>query len=216
MNRTRITRSPCFEVEAGIERISADQISVNLLNQRLSAFYFFISFSLLISGCASSLSSVYDFDYPLTTKTAKSNSTRLQIQIPQGWFVGEDNEFKTTDIWLIKEDYSATIKFVAISLDDETTDNFASDELGKIVELNKVLLKAKLAKNFKGFTNEETFSSSSTVFSAYQYLDEKDEPVRTVVFKNDSKYYEVTAFALKSANPAEVFKAQNSVLASLK
>lgn len=121
-----------------------------------------------------------------------------------------------TDIWLVKDDYSATIKFVAVTLDDETAESFASDELGKVVELNKVLLKAKLGKNFKGFANEETFNSNSTVFSAYQYLDEKDEPVRTVVFKNDSKFYEVTAFALKSANPAEIFKAQNSVLASLK
>ena len=167
-------------------------------------------------ACSGGFSSVYDFDYPLTTKTAKSNSTRLQIQIPQGWFVAEDNEYKTTDIWLVKEDYSATIKFVTVSLDDETAESFASDELGKVVELNKVLLKAKLDKNFKGFTNEETFSSNSTVFSAYQYLDEKEEPVRTIVFKNDSKYYEVTAFALKSANLAEIFKAQNSVLASLK
>ncbi len=167
-------------------------------------------------ACSGSLSSIYDFDYPLTTKTAKSNFTRLQIQIPQGWFVAEDNEFKTTDIWLVKEDYSATIKFVAISLDDETTENFASDELGKVVELNKILLKAKLGKNFTGFTNEEIFSSNYSVFNAYQYLNEKDEPVRTVIFKNDSKYYEVTAFALKSANPAEIFKAQNSVLASLK
>lgn len=176
----------------------------------------FLLLLLTIFGCASSLSSVYDFDYPLSNKTAKSNSTRLQIQIPQGWFVGEDNEFKTTDIWLVKEDYSATIKFITISLDDETTENFASDELGKVVELNKVLLKAKLGKNFRGFTTEETFSSNSTVFNAYQYLDDKGEPVRTVVFKNDSKYYEVTAFALKSANPTEIFKAQNSVLASLK
>jgi hypothetical protein len=167
-------------------------------------------------ACSGGFSSVYDFDYPLTNKTAKSNSTRLQIQIPQGWFVAEDNEFKTTDIWLVKEDYSATIKFVTITVDDETAENFASDELGKIVELNKVLLKAKLGKNFKGFTNEETFSSNSSVFNAYQYLDEKEEPVRTAVFKNDSKFYEVTAYALKSANPAEIFKAQNSVLASIK
>ncbi|MBI3125004.1 MAG: hypothetical protein HYZ10_11430 [Ignavibacteriales bacterium] len=183
-----------------------------------SVYTFFVLVPLLIvlSSCSSGLSSVYDFDYPLTTKTAKSNSTRLQIQIPQGWYVGEDNEFKTTDIWLVKEDYSATIKFVAVTLDDETAESFASDELGKVVELNKILLKAKLGKNFKGFTNEETFSSNYTIFSAYQYLDEKDEPVRTVVFKNDSKFYEVTAFALKSANPAEIFKAQNSVLASLK
>jgi len=180
-----------------------------------SVYTFFVLVPLLIvlSSCSSGLSSVYDFDYPLTTK---SNSTRLQIQIPQGWFVAEDNEFMLTDIWLVKEDYLATIKFVAVTLDDETAESFASDELGKVVELNKVLLKAKLGKNFKGFTNEETFNSNSTVFSAYQYLDEKDEPVRTVVFKNDSKFYEVTAFALKSANPTEIFKAQNSVLASLK
>ena len=52
--------------------------------------------------------------------------------------------------------------------------------------------------------------------SAYQYVDEKNLPVRTVVFKLGERYYESTAFAVKSSNPTEIFKAQNSVLASIK
>lgn len=183
-----------------------------------SAFYSFFLFaaSLFVSGCSTSLSSIYYFDYPLTSTIAKSNSSQLQIQIPQGWIIAEDNAYKTADIWLVKEDYSATIKFEKVSLDEETIKSFSEDELGKIAELNKILVKVRFGKAFGGFTNEEIFGNSTRTFSAYQYADEKGQQIRTVLFKNNSQFYEVTAFALKSANPAEIFKTQNSVLASLK
>jgi hypothetical protein len=183
-----------------------------------SAFYFFFLFavSLFVSGCSTSLSSIYDFDYPLTAAIAKSNSSQLQIQIPRGWIIAEDNAYKTSDIWLVKEDYSATIKFEKVSLDEETIKSFSENELGKIAELNKTLVKAKFGKTFGGFTNEEIFGNTARTFSAYQYSDDKGQQIRTVLFKNNSQFYEVTAFALKSANPAEIFKAQNSMLASVK
>ncbi len=140
----------------------------------------------------------------------------MQIQIPQGWLIAEDNAYKTSDIWLVKEDYSATINFEKVSLDEETIKSFSENELGKVAEINKTLIKARLGKSFNGFTNEEVFGSTARTFSAFQYSDEKGRQIRTVFFKNNSQFYEVTAFALKSANPAEIFKAQNSVLASVK
>ncbi len=205
MNRTRI------------DRINLDLKNVKIFNLRLSAFYLFLLFSstFLISACSSGLSSIYNFDYPLTKTTAKSTSGNLNAQIPVGWFVAEDNENNTTDLWLIKDDYSATIKFVFISLNEEMTKSSGKDVISRIVELNKVLIKSKYGKSFKGFTNEEQFGDSPA-FSAYQYLDDKNIPVRVVVFNIGSNYFESTAFGINSTNPAEIFKAQNSILASIK
>lgn len=199
-----------------LSRIDKGSFKKIFLNS--SAFYFFFlsAVSLLVYGCSTSLSSIYDFDYPLTAAIAKSNSSQLQIQIPQGWIIAEDNAYKTSDIWLVKEDYSATIKFEKVSLDEETIKNFSEDELGKVAGLGQTLVKARLGKAFSGFTNEEIFGNTARTFSAYQYSDEKGQQIRTVLFKNNSQIYEVTAFALKSANPAEIFKVQNSVLASVK
>jgi len=202
MNRTQLS---------GIDKRSFNKTFLNS-----SAFYFLFAVSLFVSGCSTSLFSIYDFDYPLTSTIAKSNSSLLQIQIPQGWLIAEDNAYKTSDIWLVKEDYSATIKFEKVSLDEETIKSFSEDELGKVAELNKTLVKVRFGKAFSGFINEEVFSNTARTFSAFQYSDEKGRQIRTIFFKNNSQFYEVTAFALKSANPAEIFKAQNSVLASVK
>ncbi|KAF0152264.1 MAG: hypothetical protein FD143_1186 [Ignavibacteria bacterium] len=212
MNRTRIKHIRRFVIEAWFKQIQWDLIAAHI---RLPVFFFLILLAASFFSCYSSFSSIYGFDYPLTKSFAKSNSGKLNVQIPQGWFVAEDNENNTVDLWLVKEDYSATIKFIAVSLDEETTKSFSDNELIKVVELNKVLIKSKLRKSFKGFTNEELFGNSS-VFSAYQYVDEKNQQVRTVVFKLGSQFYESTAFAIKSFNPAEIFKTQNSVLASIK
>jgi len=169
----------------------------------------------LLSSCSSGLSSIYDFDYPLSKAYTKSISGNLNIQVPQGWFVAHDNENNTVDLWLVKDDYSATIKFVSISFNLEAAKSLVNDDLLSFVELNKVLVKSKLGKSFKGFTYEEQFGNSTTFF-AYQYSDAENQLVRTVVFNVNQQFYESTAFALKSENHSEIFKAQNSVLASIK
>lgn len=205
MNRTRI------------DGIDLEIKNVKIFNLRLSAFYFVLLFSatFLITACSSGLTSIYDFDYPITKTRAKSISGNLNAQIPVGWFVAEDNENNITDLWIIKDDYSATIKFVSISLNEKMMKSSAEDILSRIVELNKILIKSKYGKSFKGFTNEEQFGDSP-VFYAYQYLDDKNIPVRVVVFNLGANYFESKALGVNSVNPTEIFKAQNSILASIK
>ena len=171
---------------------------------------------LILASCSGGFSSIYNFDYPLTEKTAKSNSTLLEIKIPKGWFVAEDNEHNSTDLWLVRDDYSATIKFVMISVNDDDSRNVLATQLERIADLNKLLIKTKLGKEFKGFSEEDVMENGTQRFLAYQYSDQKNQLVRTVIFKRGIKYFEATAYVLNSANYMEVFKAQNSVLASLK
>jgi hypothetical protein len=111
---------------------------------------------MLIQSCGG-ISSIYNFNYPLTSETAKSKSSALSVKIPKGWSVIEDNECKCTDLWLVKDDYSATLNFVALNLDSLTTDNIRSDEINSLVQFSKSFIKAKYGNEFKGFTNEEMF-----------------------------------------------------------
>jgi hypothetical protein len=172
-------------------------------------------FAAILNSCSSGLYSIYDFDFPMTNKIAKSNSSFIEVKIPQGWFVAEDNEYNATDLWLVKDDYSATIKFVMVSINDDDSQKSLLTQLDRIAELNKLPVKKKLGKSFKDFS-EEVIENGTQKFLAFQYIDQKNQPVRTIVFKLGVKYFEVTAYALASSNPPDVFKAQNSVLASLK
>ena len=170
----------------------------------------------IFSSCSGGLSSVYNFDYPLTEKTVKSNSSLVEVKIPLGWFVAEDNEHNSTDLWLVKDDYSATIKFILISFNDYGSRSTPVNQLEKVVSLTKIMIKTKFGKAFKGFTNEEVIEDGTLRYYAFQYADDKNFPVRTIIFKSDSKYCEVTAYPLAPSNFAEIFNAQNSLLASIK
>lgn len=169
-----------------------------------------------INACSSVKSSLYNFDYKLTDKSISSQETNLNIQIPTGWFVAEDNTNNAKDIWLVKDDYSATIKFFVLNntADNEKESNeFVSKNL---LEINKALVKSQLTNKFSGFKNEENFDYGGRKFYSYEYNDENNKPVRTVVFQYLAVFYEVKAYALNSPNPQEIFSVQNSILASIK
>jgi len=206
VNRTRITR---------ITQIFADQIRGYPLDLRLSAFYIFVLFPFLIIGCSSSLSSLYDSNFPLTSEVAKAKTSQLSVKVPQGWFTAEDNENKLIDLWLVKDDYSATLNFVALNVDSLTMKEIQSDEIKSVVEFSKAFKKAKYGKTFGGFVNQETFEINKKKFSAYEYLDDSKRNIRVVVFKSGNKFYELTAIPVKTQNPQELYKVQNSVLSSI-
>jgi len=183
---------------------------------RLSAFYLLIIISsLFLNYCSSGLSSIYGYDYPLTTETAKSKTSQLSVKIPQGWFTADDNETYLIDLWLIKDDYSATLNFIALNFEPLSRTGMLSDELTFAVQLSKDFKIAKYGKSLKGFTKEERFDLNKKQFAAYQYVDGSQRNIRVVVFKYGSKFYEVSAVAFKTENLSELFKIQNSVLFSI-
>jgi hypothetical protein len=169
---------------------------------------------MLIQSCGG-ISSIYNFNYPLTSETAKSKSFALSVKIPKGWSVIEDNECKCTDLWLVKDDYSATLNFVVFNLDSLTTDNIRSDEINSLVQLSKGFIKAKYGNEFKGFTNDEMFELNKRKFAAYQYFDEKMRNIRVIILKSGKKYYELSAIPVKTKNLTDLFNTQNSVLNSI-
>ena len=177
----------------------------------------FFAFILLgiVQSCSSGLSSLYDSNYTLTNETAKAKTSLLSVKVPQGWFTAEDNENKLIDLWLVKDDYSATLNFVSLNLDSLTLKEIQSDEIKSVVEFSKAFKKAKYGKALGSFVNQETFEINKKKFSAYEYSDDAKRKIRVVVFKSGNKFYELTAIPVKTQNPQELYKIQNSVLSSI-
>lgn len=158
---------------------------------------------------------MYDSNYTLTNELGKSRTSRLSVRIPQGWFTAEDNENKLIDLWLVKDDYSATLNFVALNVDSLTMKEIQSNEISSVVEFSKAFKKARYGKTFSGFINQETLEINKKVFSAYEYYDDSNRNIRVVVFQTDNIFYELTAIPVKIQNLRELFKIQNSVLSSI-
>lgn len=174
----------------------------------------FLSILIFIQSCGG-ISSIYNFNYPLTSETAKTKSSELSLKIPIGWSAIEDNECKCTDLWLVKDDYSATLNFVTLNLDSVTTNDIRNDEINSLVQLSKAYVKAKHGNEFKGFTNDEIFEINKNKFAAYQYMDEKMRNIRVIILKSGKKYYELSAIPVKTKNLTDLFSTQNSVLTSI-
>ena len=175
-----------------------------------------IIFTLLfLASCSGSHSSMYDSDIPLSKDITKAKTSQLTIRIPQGWFTAEDNENNLIDLWLIKDDYSATLNLVALNLDSATVKEIRSDEINSLLRLSELFRKAKFGKAIQKFTNQEIFEINKKQFAAYEYADNSKRLIRVVVFSYGTKFYELSAIPVKTQNLQELYKIQNSVLSSI-
>ncbi|MDQ7817842.1 MAG: hypothetical protein RDU14_12525 [Melioribacteraceae bacterium] len=175
----------------------------------------FIVFVLLLHSCSAVVKSIYDFDYPLKSETAYSNNSNISVKIPEGWFTAVDNECNCIDLWLIKDDYTQSLNFTLINLDEVTRNEVKTSGIKRVADYCKIFVRVKLGNSFKGFSGEESFELNGNLFFAYQYLDKDDKPVRVVVFEHQKRFYELTAISKESGNFEQLFSIQNSVLTSM-
>lgn len=170
---------------------------------------------LVFYSCSTAVNSLYEFDYPLTSRKAYSKNTNISVSIPDGWFTAEDNECKCIDLWLIKDDLSQSLNFNIINTDEKTVSDIREKGLGSLTEYNMIFVRAKLGSSFKGFLNEETFEMGKKQFYAYQYSDDSGRTVRVVLFGHNNRFYELTAISKDPGNYEQLWVIQNTVLTSL-
>lgn len=162
--------------------------------------------------------SFYNFDTPLSNELAFSQTTELKVNIPKGWFTAEDNKDSKIDLWLIEENYSASISFIRIHIDEEMKKSRTENSLNRVKEFS--LLNNKLAhrNNFIDLLKTENFELNGREFNAYQFAG-SNYRYRVVVFGYKGNYYEcVSAIkpGLTEADLINIYSIQNSVLASIK
>ena len=175
-----------------------------------------ISFIILFS--CSGPSSLYKFDTELTSDKANSKTTDLSVSIPRGWFTAEDNHDKKIDLWLIKDDYSATISFVRINPDKESLTGSKRNGIKKIKEYSILNNKLIQRDKFIDLLKNETFELNDREIEVYQFTGSK-YLYRTAVFPYENVYYECIASIkpdVSQENIAQIFSTQNSVLKSIK
>ncbi len=174
-----------------------------------------IIFAVVLSSCSTGITSLYTSDYPLSDEKAYSKTSNIYVNLPRDWFVAEDNECNCTDLWIVKNDYSASISFRKINPTKAVLDALGENEIEKVAEYDKIFIRIKLGKGFDKFSNEETFQVGSNTFTAFQYTNDKNQQVRVVVFKHYDKFYESEAVANRYKDLSELFGIQNSVLSTL-
>lgn len=176
-----------------------------------------LSFGLIIiiAACSGRINSLYFSDYPLTTGKVSSQSGKFSVLLPKGWFIAEDNDLRINEIWLIKEDYSASISFIPINVDSSTADQLVLGGLQELKRLNIAFRKAKVGNASFSILNEEFFQVNDTEFFAYEYTTEDHAKIRVVLFKFNGKFYECSASSSNSQNSEELFNVQNTILATI-
>jgi len=171
--------------------------------------------SIALCSCSAGITSLPTSDYPLSNEKAYSKTSNIYVNLPNGWFVAEDNECNCTDLWIVKDDYSASISFRKINLDKETLNDLTGNETGKVAGYTKIFIRAILGKDFDKFSGEENFGLGNRTFSAYRYTNDKNQPVRVVVFKHYNYFYESDAVSNGYSDLNELYKIQNAVLSTL-
>lgn len=177
----------------------------------------------IMHACAAAeVRPLYNSDYPLTEDYAYSLSADFSVNIPRGWFTSEDNECNCIDLWLIRDDFSATISFTPIGFLNTNSAAQTQEEIIKEAVLySKAQRMAKLQENFRPYETDEYFKLRGNQCAAYQYIGDEGLPIRVVLFSYNGKYFEVSAVPSQQVgsgvvNPAELFRIQQTVISSIK
>jgi len=187
--------------------------------------YTFIPYALFIfSGCSSTpVSEVKPvpkrvLDESLTDNIAYSQSSDLTFNIPKGWFTAEDNDCKCIDLWLIRDDFSATLNLVTLTLENIPKDE--DDILDSLLQHSKNEKKAKLKNSFRILGEDKYFTINEKEFASYQYEGNEKLPIQVVVFRYQDHFFELSALPASEVGKGkviseELFKVQKAVLTSI-
>lgn len=90
----------------------------------------------------------------MTNKKAVSPYSGLSINIPVGWREIDSEEF---DIWLVDDDYSASIIFTPINIGDSLTETSTSpsNKISELLTYSKAMEKAKHQNSFNQISEDD-------------------------------------------------------------
>lgn len=139
---------------------------------------------------------------------------------PNGWM--ETMDLKNAPqivLWLVKEDYSASISFTPIAMDPALYTTLKKDGLRSVAKVSLNLKKDYAQDSLKVIQETEYFRLNNRDFAAYEYSAGGSDVVRVVVFDTGSRFMECAVLPATSPRGAEEihrdFVVQQSVLASM-
>ncbi len=132
----------------------------------------------------------------------------LKVKIPEGWFRAFDTENNFFDVWLVNEDYSASLKFTVINIDS------LNGTLVDVFEISQTANKITYG-NPVSFENDKNESSDRL---SYKIFKEGKVLAGVTVFKINDTFYECKAdFAdnFPENEKKSIFELQKSIIDDL-
>ncbi len=172
---------------------------------------------LIFASCAGS--APYTSHYPLSADFFHSHDGTLTGKLPQGWFESTDDSIVSSlTVWLIREDFSATLLIKELSLDQRTEQQVRQNGLKLLANVSAGFQSDLADRGTATGIDPKEFDIDGKQFCSYETGSAMARK-RIVVFMARGKYYECEARALKGNWTADdlnrMFSIQQSVLGSL-
>ena len=153
---------------------------------------------IIFAACSTNPSNHRDsIDKEYEKITASSN---LQIKIPHGWKEIKDNHEQLFDIWLVNDQYNASIVFIPIYLSEKL--NFAEEE-DKLETVANIILakKRSTSESFRIESNKKIISPFEAISIKYQI---NGNLQNSLIFGRENVFYECQGYFKNSSHRGEV------------
>jgi len=157
----------------------------------------------------------------MTDEVVKSLNEDVQIRVPKGWFATTDeSNAPNLLVWLVREDYGATMAISEIKADVNTRRQLERRGLEALAEVS-FALKSERAKGKAELVAEpKEFKVGDRKFCSYEYTtDKRKTTIRVVVFDTGKHFYDFAIVPSEKegvkVNPKSLFIIQQSVVNSL-
>lgn len=196
---------------------SPEKLNGLLARSPLVILPMFCWFLLILESCAPTRPRL---PYPLSDKTVVSTDGHLRLHVPDGWFVPEGGDsFPGLLVWLVKEDYSATMGLMEIKADERLRKEVKAAGLRALGRLS-FSLKQGREPSAELLSGPEVFRLRRRNFCSFEYTsDDGATVIRTVVFDTGKGFYELTVVPNASNLPGAtqpIFDAQEAILYTIK
>lgn len=150
-----------------------------------------------------------------------SSDGALRVLTPHGWRKAVDRQQAPAIVlWLLREDYSASISFLPMQMDPGLYLTLKKDGIEAVAKVSLSLKQRTADDSVRVVQPVEQFRVGGRVCAAYEYRLGSTAPlIRVVVFDSGSRFVECALYpASPEITPAEnrrLFEVQQSVLASM-
>jgi hypothetical protein len=173
----------------------------------------------LLAGCASV---PYEANYPMTDEVVKSLNEDIQIKVPKGWFATTDeSNAPNLLVWLVREDYAATMAISEIKADANTHRQLNRKGLEALAEISFALKSERAKGKAEMVVKPREFKVDGRKFCSYEYsTDGRKTIIRVVVFDTGKHLYDFAVVPAEKegarTDSKSLFIIQQSVLNSLR
>lgn len=172
----------------------------------------------LLAGCASV---PYEANYPMTDEVVKSLNEDVQIKVPKGWFATTDeSNAPNLLVWLVREDYGATMAISEIKADASTRRRLERRGLEALAGISFALKSERVKGKVEMVVKPKEFKVDGRKFCSYEYsTDGRKTVIRVVVFDTGRHFYDFAVVPAEKegvkSDSKRLFIIQQSVLNSM-